>query len=190
MKKIFYILFVMFFTSFCSFASAKVNIAYVNADKVFNNFSTWNNFVKKIEHHSIKVRDIVTKKEKDIEKIWFKIKKMRDNKQDANKISVLEKGFKEKNIKLQKYVQYQKKQMDIKYINIKRQIQGKITKIIKKIAENEKLDMVVNTNSISFNSYVVYLNNRVDITDKVIEILNKEKMNLKLLIDVNGDGNE
>ena len=50
--------------------------------------------------------------------------------------------------------------------------------------------MVINTNSVSFNSYVVYLNNRVDITDKVIEILNKEKMNLKLLIDVNGDGNE
>ncbi len=67
MKKIFYILFIMLFTSFFSFASAKVNIAYINADKVFNNFSTWNNFVKKIEQHSIKVRDIVTKKEKDIE---------------------------------------------------------------------------------------------------------------------------
>ena len=80
--------------------------------------------------------------------------------------------------------------MDIKYINIKGQIQGKITKIIRKIAKNEKIDMVINTNSVSFNSYVVYLNNRVDITDKVIEIINKEKINLKLLIDVNGDGNE
>ena len=52
--------------------------------------------MKKIEQHSIKVRDIVTKKEKDIEKIWFKIKKMRDNKQDTNKISVLEKILKKK----------------------------------------------------------------------------------------------
>ena len=110
----------MLFTSFFSFASAKVNIAYINADKVFNNFSTWNNFVKKIEQHSIKVRDIVTKKEKDIEKIWFKIKKMRDNKQDTNKISVLEKDFKEKNIKLQKYVQYQKKTDGYKIYKYKR----------------------------------------------------------------------
>ncbi|MFL2659930.1 MAG: OmpH family outer membrane protein [Alphaproteobacteria bacterium] len=190
MKKIFYILFIMLFTSFFSFASAKVNIAYINVEKVLYNFSTWNNFAEKIEQHAIKVRDIATKKEKDIEKIWFKIKKMRDNNQDTNKISVLEKDLNEKNIKLQKYFQYQKKQMEIKFINIKRQIQGKITKIINKIAKNEKIDMVINTNSVSFNSSVVYLNNRVDITDKVIEILNKEKMNLKLLIDVNGDGNE
>lgn len=190
MKNIFYILFVMLFTSFYSLAFAKVNIAYVNADNVFNNFNSWNNFVKKIEQHSIQVRDIVIKKEKDIETIWFKIKKMRDEKQDVNKISILEKDFKEKSINLQKYVQYQKKQMDIKYLNTKKQIQNKIIKIIKIIAENKKLDMIINTNNVSFNSYIIYLNDKIDITDKILEILNKEKMNLKLLIDVNGDGNE
>lgn len=172
------ILFVLLFGSYITPAFA-TEIAYVNGEYVFENIKVWKKFQSEIKAHSNKVKDLVIKKETEVETIWLKINKLRDEKGDLKKIAELEAEFKKKSDKLQQYVRIQKKKMDNLYLKQQKSIRQQITKIIENIASEKKLDLVINVSRISLDSTLVYAKSRLDITEKVLK---KANQNIKKII--------
>ena len=158
-------------------------IAYINGQYVFENISAWKKFQSDIKQHSNKVKDVVIKQETEIEKIWVEINKLRDENADINTIANLEKKFKQKSQKLQTYVEIQKTKMDNLYIDKQNYVKQKITKIISDLAEQKKLDLVLNITKISLNSNLVYGKDNLNITTQVLKIANKNITNIK--VDLN-----
>ncbi|MGB1360723.1 MAG: OmpH family outer membrane protein [Alphaproteobacteria bacterium] len=163
--------------------SYATKIAYINSFYVMDNSNSWKNFKGKIKNHALEVQKIVIEREKKIEKIWQKIKTMRDEKGNVNEIDKMEKQFQKESIALQKYVERQKKQMDKEFLAGKNKIQDKIISIAKKIVKEEKIDILMNVGDFSFNSAVLYAKDELSLTEKVLNVLNKSNLKLNLNLD-------
>jgi len=149
------------------------NIATINYEKIFLNSLAYEKFLKEIDFYKNKQQKIFDNIENDL----FKDKK----ELDSSKIILSEKEFNEKFIIYEENVRQYKLNIDEinneiygKIENAKSIINDEVLNIIKKIAINQNINLIFDS-----NQYVVAIKD-LDITDQVIKELNTNVKKIKL----------
>ena len=149
------------------------NIATINYEKIFLNSLAYEKFLKEIDFYQNKQQKIFDNIERNL---------LKDKKElDSSKIILSEKEFNEKFIIYEENVRQYKLKIDEinneiygKIENAKSIINDEVLNIIKKIAINQNINLIFDS-----NQYVVAIKD-LDITDQVIKELNTNVKKIKL----------
>lgn len=146
-------------------ASHHYTVAIVDSDKVVNGSLALQDTQRQIREHTHKLQQEF---EKELEKV-------KPSQEEFDLLS--EEAKREKAEQFSKYAaqardDYAKKGSDLEesYKNSVDSIFNKIKEVTKKIAENEKIDLVL---FISSQNSILYSKDRVDLSDKVLQNINK-----------------
>ena len=153
-------------------SNAYSNVAVVDYDVVLEKSKVWQVMKHDIKEYAVNVQSEVMRQQVELEKVWDEIKKARKN--ENEKLIALEKSFKDGRASSQEYVQSQKKKMDTAFVKARKLIKRKITNIVKRLAIKGGFEVVVNANQI------IYFNEKISLTQKVLEILDTEIPYIKL----------
>jgi outer membrane protein len=141
-------------------------VAFVSAERVLREAAP-------AKAATVKIQQEFSKREKDLQDMGGRLKSMYDKlDKDAAVLSDSERAKRQRELAdLEKDLQ--RKQREFREDLNQRQneelaiVQERVTKVIKQIADQEKYDLVVQE--------AVYVNQRIDITDKVLKALNGGK---------------
>ena len=157
------IIFVLSLTT-VSYAQSAFKIAYVDLSRVFDEYSKTDNYDQTLEKKSVEYQKERNKKLEKIQEAERKLVLLKEAEKEKLKVEI----DKDKNILIEFDRQKQtdlRKERDEKI----REILLEIEEVVKDYAEKEKYDIVLN------DRVLIYGDKTLDLTEKVLDILNKKK---------------
>ena len=161
---------IIFFFSFVKISYAEELIAFINIDKIINESEFGKKSYKKIDKDYQKESTKLLKVEKDLiskEQEILKQKNILSKEELDNKISNLKKDIND--------FQKKRKQINDKFNKIKldktNEIVNNLNKILSKFADDNEISLIIQ------KKYIVIGKSGLDITDKILDIFNKEIKN-------------
>jgi outer membrane protein len=157
---------------FASAAVAEMKIGYIDSEAIFQKFEGTKNAQDKFNREVAKWEQDAEQKQKEILEMKEQLEKQSLLLSSERK-KELEATLQEKVVEYQKYVQSTFGQEGIamkKNSELTKPIIGKINVIIDKIAKEEKYDYILDTRA----GGIVFAKKNYDLTNRVVELLNKE----------------
>ena len=149
-----------------AFASETLKVGYVNTQRIFRDAPTAVKAAKKIETE-------FSKRDQDLQKMAKQLQTMQESlEKNAVTIAESERRTKEKDLN-ELSREFQRKQREFREdLNLRQNEENaaiieKANKAIKQLAESDKYDLIVQD--------VVWVNPRLDVTDKIIKALSEGK---------------
>ena len=167
MKKVFSLFLAVIFAlslTAVSYAQTTLKIAYVDLSRVFDEYSKTGNYDETLEKKSVEYQKSRNKKLEKIQEAERKLVLLKEAEKEKLKVEI----NKDKNTLIEFDRQRQtdlRKERDEKI----REILLEIEEVVKSYAEKDNYDIILN------DRVLIYGSKTLDLTDKVLEILNKKK---------------
>lgn len=176
---------ILLYISLAIFATSAManNIGSLNPNEVLKYSNAWIGVKQRIDLYAQNVQQQVIKRQQKLEQDWAEIKSLREDAENREILVEKEKVFMEKSSDLQDFVQSAQETMEGAYINARTLIQDTIFNIVRDIAEQKNLDMVITETEKSFNSPHMYVKPSISLNTQVIDILNKQLPIIPLNMD-------
>jgi outer membrane protein len=156
-----------------AFIGAEMKVGYINSEQIFSDFEGTKSAQEKFNKEVAKWEQEASKKQKEIKDLKEQLEKQslllsNERKKD------LEDSLQQKMIKYQEFLQSkfgQKGEALEKNEELTKPIIEKINKIIEKIAKEENYDFIFDARA----GGIVFAKKTYDLSQRVLELLNKEK---------------
>lgn len=166
----------LFFTNFCISENIECRCMVIDIDRVIVQSESYKNFKSLWDNENAKLQ-------KDIE--FYESQNVVLDKQivsnqyvlKVDELSKLKKQLADNEIKIQKLIQTRKIYLEETFAEAIDQLRNTISKIVAKYATKNSLKLVIP------KSQTIYIDKKVDITDKILLILNQELKQLKTKLE-------